>query len=75
MRRVGPEGLFLFMALVLALLIAFVLARMALISSVPARTARYRLYPRTTASAFQLFRKVRVRRELRRLESRLAGAK
>lgn len=63
MRRIGPEGLFLFMAMILAILIAFVLVRMTLISAVPARKAKYRLYPRTSVSAFQLLRKVRVRRK------------
>ncbi len=63
MRWAGPEGLFLFMTLVLSLLVAFVLVRMTLITALPARKGKYRLYPRTTASAFQLLRKVRVRRK------------
>jgi MFS family permease len=63
MRWVGPAGLFLSMTLVMALLIGFVLVRMALIPALPKRESRYRLYPRTTASAFQLLRKVRVRRK------------
>lgn len=63
MRWVGPEGLFLFMALVLSVLIAFVLIRMTLAPAVPTRKTKYRVYPRTTASAFQLLRKVRVRRK------------
>ncbi len=63
MRWVGPEGLFLFMTLILSLLLLFVLLRMTLIPVLPTRKTAYRLYPRTTASAFQLLRKVRVRRK------------
>jgi MFS family permease len=63
MRWVGPEGLFLFMTAVLVLLLAFVLVRMTLIPVLPKRDSRYRVYPRTTASAFQLLRKVRSRRK------------
>ena len=62
MRWVGPSGLFLAMTLVMAVLLAFVLLRMTLIPALPKRESRYRLYPRTTASAFQLLRKVRSRR-------------
>ena len=62
MRWAGPEGLFLSMTLVLSLFIAFVFVRMTLRPAVPRRKTGYRLYPRTTASAFQLLRKVRVRR-------------
>ena len=63
MRWVGPEGLFLFMTLVLSLILLFVLLRMALIPVLPTRKTAYRLYPRTTASAFHLLRKVRGRRK------------
>lgn len=62
MRWVGPAGLFLSMTLVMAVLLAFVLVRMTLIPALPKRESRYRLYPRTTASAFQLLRKARSRR-------------
>ena len=62
MRWVGPGGLFLSMALVMALLLAFVLVRMTFSPALPKRQSRYRLYPRTTVSAFQLLRKVRARR-------------
>lgn len=62
MRWIGPAGLFLSMTLVMALLLAFVLVRIALIPALPKRSSRYRLYPRTTASAFQMLRKVKVRR-------------
>lgn len=63
MRWMGPTGLFLSMTLVLALLGGFVLIRMTLIPALPKRRNRYRVYPRTTASAFQLLRKVRPRRK------------
>ena len=63
MRWVGPEGLFLFMTLTLSLLIAFVLLRITLIPSAPMQKRKYRLYPRTTVAAFQMLRKVRVRRK------------
>lgn len=62
MRWIGPAGLFLSMTLVLGVLIAFVLIRMTLIPVLPRRETRYRVYPRTSASAFQLLRKVRGRR-------------
>ncbi len=62
MRWFGPTGLFLSMTLVLAFLGAFALVRMTLIPALPKRRNRYRVYPRTTASAFQLLRKVRARR-------------
>lgn len=61
MRWLGPQGLFLFMTLVLSLLTVFVLVRMSLIPAVPRRKAGYRLYPRTTVSAFHLLRKTRGR--------------
>ncbi|MFW6387693.1 MAG: MFS transporter [bacterium] len=63
MRWVGPGGLFLSMTLVLALFLAFVLIRMTLIPALPKRATRYRLYPRTSAAAFQMLRKVRPRRK------------
>lgn len=62
LRWVGPAGLFLSMTIVMAVLLAFVLLRMTLIPALPKRESRYRLYPRTTASAFQLLRTVRSRR-------------
>ncbi|HKK49586.1 MAG TPA: MFS transporter [Alkalispirochaeta sp.] len=63
MRWVGPGGLFLFITLVLALFLGFVLVRMTLIPALPKRTSRFRLYPRTSASAFQMLRKARPRRK------------
>lgn len=63
MRWVGPGGLFLFITLVLALFLGFVLIRMTLIPALPKRTSRFRLYPRTSASAFQMLRKARPRRK------------
>jgi len=62
MQWVGPAGLFLFMTIVLALMVGFVLIRMAPIPVLPRRQTRYRLYPRTTASAFQMLRKGRRRK-------------
>lgn len=62
MRWVGPAGLFLSMTLVMALLVGFVLIRMMVRPAAPKRKTPYRLYPRTTASAFQLLRKVRRKR-------------
>ena len=63
MRWMGPTGLFLSMTFVLALLGVFVLLRMTLIPALPRRRNRYRVYPRTSASAFQLLRRVRPRRQ------------
>ena len=57
MRWVGPAGLFLFMSIVLSLLLGFVLVRLKLIPALPKRESRYRVYPRTSASAFQLLRR------------------
>lgn len=58
MRWFGPTGLFLCMTLVQALLFSLVLVRIPFIHALPKRTAGFRLYPRTSASAFQLLRKV-----------------
>jgi MFS family permease len=62
MRWFGPTGLFFSMTIVLALLIAFVLVRMPVIRALPKRATGFRLYPRTSPSAFKMLRKVRVRR-------------
>lgn len=59
----GPTGLFLSMTIVLGFLGAFALVRMTLIPALPRRRNRYRVYPRTTASAFQMLRKARGRRK------------
>ena len=59
MRWVGPGGLFLSMTLVLALFLGFVLIRRTLIPAFPKRPSGYRVYPRTSASAFQMLRKGR----------------
>ena len=61
MRWVGPAGLFLSMTLVMALFLGFVLIRIKLIPALPKRATRFRIYPRTSASAFQMLRKVRSR--------------
>ena len=63
MRWFGPTGLFLSMAVVLALLLAFLLVRIPFRPTLPKRRHSYRLYPRTTASAFQLLAKTRRRRK------------
>lgn len=63
MRWAGPTGLFLSMTLVQGMLLGFVLIRMALIPALPRRRTRFRIYPRTSASAFQMLRKVRSRRK------------
>jgi MFS family permease len=60
MSAVGPAGLFLFMAAVLALLLAFAGARVVIVPQIPRiRETAYHIYPRTTAVAFQLLRRVR----------------
>jgi len=63
MRWFGPTGLFLFMALVQALLFAFVLIRMPFLRALPKRKVPFRLYPRTSSRAFEMLRKVRLRRK------------
>jgi MFS family permease len=63
MRWFGPTGLFVCMTLVQALLFTLVLVRIPFIQVLPKRTTGFRLYPRTSASAFQLLRKVRGRRK------------
>ena len=61
MRWFGPTGLFVCMTLVQGLLFTFVLVRIPFINVLPKRKAGFRLYPRTSPSAFQLLRKVRGR--------------
>ena len=63
MQWIGPAGLFLAMTLVMVALLAFLALRLALIPALPRRDSRYRLYPRTTASAFHLLRKARGRKK------------
>ncbi len=63
MRWIGPTGLFLSMTVVQALLFGFAAIRRATIPAVPRRKGGFRLYPRTSPSAFKLLRKVRVRRK------------
>jgi MFS family permease len=62
MRWFGPTGLFVSMAIVQGLLIAFVSLQMPFIRSLPTRTSRFRVYPRMSPSAFQMLRKGRGRR-------------
>ena len=61
MQWLGPAGLFLSMTLVFGVFIAFVVVRMILIPAFPRRKSLYRVYPRTSAAAFQMLRKVRGR--------------
>ncbi|MFW5806436.1 MAG: MFS transporter [Spirochaetota bacterium] len=64
MAAVGPVGLFLFMALVLGVLLAFTAVRVGVVPQLPRiRRSAYHIYPRTTSAAFQLLRRVRRRRE------------
>ena len=63
MRWFGPTGLFICMTLVQAFLFTFVVVRAPFIQGFPRRRAGFRLYPRTTVSAFQMLRKVRGRRD------------
>jgi MFS family permease len=66
MSAVGPAGLFLFMAAVLAVLLAFAAMRVAVVPLLPSRReTAYRPYPRTTAVAFELLRRVRRARRKR----------
>jgi MFS family permease len=62
MRWVGPAGLFLSVTLVMLLLLGLVTIRMVLIPALPKRPTKYRMYPRASASAFQMLRKVKGRR-------------
>jgi MFS family permease len=60
MATFGPSGLFLAMALALALLIGFALLRVRSMPKLPAvRKRAYRIYPRTSAAAFGLLRRIR----------------
>src|SRR6056297_1304021 len=69
MSRFGPAGLFYVMALALALLILFALLRVRIVPKLPkVRKRAYRIYPRSSAAAFSLLRKVkrpRVKRSVR----------
>lgn len=62
MHWMGPQGLFFSMTLVLAFLALFVLVRKAISPRLPKRKARYRVYPRTTPSAFKMLPKARMHR-------------
>jgi MFS family permease len=66
MAVVGPSGLFLFMAAILALYLLLVVARLRLAPHLRVRRATaYRAYPRTSPAAFELMRRVRPRRPSR----------
>ncbi len=70
MAVVGPAGLFLFMAAVLALYLLFVIARLRLAPNLRVlRSTAYRAYPRTTPAAFELMRRARPRRPTRRKDT------
>lgn len=62
MRWFGPTGLFVSMTLVLVLLAAIAVLRMPFIRVIPRRTKQFRLYPRTSVSAFDMLKRPRVRR-------------
>lgn len=66
MSAVGPGGLFLFMSMILALLLGFAGIRRIVVPYIPQiRKTAYHVYPRTTAMAFGLLRRVN-RRKTRR---------
>ncbi len=59
MGRLGSGGLFYSMALPLALYLSFTLLRVRLVPRIPKlRKSSFRIYPRTTATAFNLLKKV-----------------
>jgi MFS family permease len=59
MSRLGPAGLFYSMALPLGLYILFALLRVRLVPRLPRfHKSSFRVYPRTSAAAFHLLRKV-----------------
>ncbi|MGM0674635.1 MAG: MFS transporter [Spirochaetota bacterium] len=63
MARVGMAGLFLFMGAVLAVLLVFTAVRITVVPWLPRPAgSSYHPYPRTTAAAFQLLRRVGRRR-------------
>jgi MFS family permease len=62
MAWLGPTGLFLSMGLVMALLFASAFLRMSILPPLPKVTSRFRLYPRTSVSAFEMLPKARGRR-------------
>ncbi|MFO7731416.1 MAG: MFS transporter [Spirochaetia bacterium] len=67
MSRLGPAGLFYSMALPLGLYILFALLRVRLVPRLPrVRKGAFRVYPRTSAAAFNLLHKVRRPRKVRR---------
>lgn len=62
MRWFGPTGLFVSMLLVLVLLAGIAVLRMPFIQVLPQRAKQFRLYPRTTVSAFDMLKRGRGRR-------------
>lgn len=59
MSRLGPAGLFYSMALPLGLYILFALLRVRLVPRLPRfRKSHFRVYPRTSAAAFNMLRKM-----------------
>src|SRR6056297_1237942 len=69
MARLGPAGLFYSMALPLSIYILFALLRVRLVPKLPrVHKGAFRVYPRTSAAAFNLLRKIR--RPLERRPSR-----
>ena len=63
MSAVGPAGLFLFMSIILAMLLATTGVRLVVAPHVPRiRATAFQVYPRTTAAAFGLLRRVNIRR-------------
>lgn len=62
MRWFGPSGLFLSMALVQGLLIGFMILRTPFVTVLPKRASGFRIYPRTSALAFQMLKKGRGKR-------------
>lgn len=63
MHWMGPSGLFLSTTLVLAFLGVFVMIRKALSPRLPKRRNAYRVYPRTSPSAFKMLRRGRSHRK------------
>lgn len=66
MKAIGPAGLFLFMSMILALLLGTTGVRLVVAPHLPRiRESAFHVYPRTTAIAFGLLRRVKVRRKRR----------
>jgi len=64
--RIGPQGLFIFQGLILAIYTAVTVARVSIVPrKIKGTKSKYMPYPRTTQTAFRLLRKFRPKKRIR----------